>query len=67
MSHSSGIKELETDTFKLHCIQTLTGLKFVVLTDTSAPCQEVLLKKLYEVYSDYALKNPFYILDMPIK
>ena len=43
------------------------GLKFIVLTDPTAPNQEPLLRKLYEVYSDYALKNPFYILDMPIK
>ena len=30
---SSGIKEIETDTFKLHCHQTLTGVKFVVVAD----------------------------------
>ncbi|MEE6519558.1 hypothetical protein FKM82_017203 [Ascaphus truei] len=29
---SSGIEMLETDTFKLHCYQTLTG-KFMMLTD----------------------------------
>lgn len=28
---------------------------------------ETLLKKIYEVYSDYALKNPFYSLEMPIR
>ncbi|KAL0607107.1 Trafficking protein particle complex subunit 4 [Plecturocebus cupreus] len=27
---SSGIKMLETDTFKMHCHQTLIGIKFVV-------------------------------------
>ena len=26
-----------------------------------------LLDKLYELYSDYALKNPFYSLEMPIR
>ena len=30
---SSGIREIETDTFKLHCHQTLTGVKFVVVAD----------------------------------
>ena len=30
---SSGIQELETDTFKLHCSQTLTGVKFLVVCD----------------------------------
>lgn len=28
---------------------------------------DVLLKKIYELYSDYALKNPFYSLEMPIR
>ena len=26
-----------------------------------------LLRKIYELYTDYVLKNPFYSLDMPIK
>jgi trafficking protein particle complex subunit 4 len=28
---------------------------------------ETLLRKLYELYADYALKNPFYSIDMPIR
>lgn len=28
---------------------------------------EVVLKRIYELYSDYALKNPFYSLEMPIR
>lgn len=28
---------------------------------------DILLKKIYELYADYALKNPFYSLDMPIR
>ncbi|KAK7093756.1 trafficking protein particle complex subunit 4-like [Littorina saxatilis] len=64
---SSGIEMLETDTFKLHCDQTMTGIKFVVITDPRQMAVDGLLKKLYEVYSDFALKNPFYSLDMPIR
>ena len=81
---SSGIKELETDTFKLHCNQTLTGVKFIVVTDRSQQgvdqlldkvlyieyldiMDNVLLAQIYELYSDYALKNPFYSLEMPIR
>lgn len=26
-----------------------------------------LLKKIYELYADYVLKNPFYSLEMPIR
>lgn len=28
---------------------------------------DVLLKRIYELYADYALKNPFYSLEMPIR
>ncbi|KAM4651940.1 trafficking protein particle complex subunit 4 [Discoglossus pictus] len=64
---SSGIELLETDTFKLHCYQTLTGIKFMVLADPRQAGIDSLLRKIYELYSDYALKNPFYSLEMPIR
>ncbi|XP_009467359.1 PREDICTED: trafficking protein particle complex subunit 4 [Nipponia nippon] len=64
---SSGIEMLETDTFKLHCFQTLTGIKFVVLADPRQAGIDALLRKIYEIYSDFALKNPFYSLEMPIR
>ena len=64
---SSGIQELETDTFKLHCSQTITGVKFLVVCQPKLTGVEQLLEKLYELYSDYALKNPFYSLEMPIR
>ncbi|KAI0213351.1 Trafficking protein particle complex subunit 4 [Lamellibrachia satsuma] len=66
-SRSSGIQMIETDTFKLHCSQTLTGIKFMVIADPKHGGQEALLKRLYEIYADYALKNPFYSIDMPIR
>ena len=43
------------------------GIKFIVFTDPSRTSEELLLKKLYEIYADFALKNPFYSLDMPIR
>uniref|UniRef100_A0A4W3IAE1 Trafficking protein particle complex subunit n=1 Tax=Callorhinchus milii TaxID=7868 RepID=A0A4W3IAE1_CALMI len=64
---SSGIEVLETDTFKLHCFQTLTGIKFIVLADPRQAGIDSLLRKIYEIYSDFALKNPFYSLEMPIR
>lgn len=64
---SSGIEVLEADTFKLHCFQTLTGVKFMVISEPSQSGMDVLLKKIYELYSDYVLKNPFYSLEMPIR
>ncbi|XP_071478692.1 trafficking protein particle complex subunit 4-like [Diadema setosum] len=64
---SSGIQLLETDTFKLYCYQTLSGIKLIVLADPRQGGVEGLLKKIYELYSDYALKNPFYSIDMPVR
>ncbi|XP_022912792.1 trafficking protein particle complex subunit 4 [Onthophagus taurus] len=64
---SSGIEVLEADTFKLHCFQTLTGVKMMVLADRIQAGIDILLRRIYELYSDYALKNPFYSLEMPIR
>ncbi|KAI5710568.1 trafficking protein particle complex subunit 4 [Diaphorina citri] len=64
---SSGIEVLEADTFKLHCYQTLTGVKFMIVGDTNQSGLDLILKKIYELYADYALKNPFYSLEMPIR
>ncbi|VDI08962.1 trafficking protein particle complex subunit 4-like [Mytilus galloprovincialis] len=64
---SSGIELLETDVFKLHCHQTMTGIKFIVIADPRQTGVDVFIKRLYEIYADFALKNPFYSLDMPIR
>lgn len=64
---SSGIEVLEADTFRLNCFQTLTGVKIMVFSDPPQTGVEILLKKIYELYSDFALKNPFYSLEMPIR
>ncbi|KAG5887753.1 hypothetical protein JTB14_016105 [Gonioctena quinquepunctata] len=64
---SSGIEVLEADTFRLNCFQTLTGVKIMMVSDPSQTGVELLLKRIYEMYADYALKNPFYSLEMPIR
>jgi hypothetical protein len=64
--NSTGIRELETDQFKLYCFQSITGIKFIALTDTKQVNIDTLLRRSYELYSDYALKNPFYSIDQPI-
>ena len=45
----------------------LVGLKFIVLTDPRVNSIDGLLHKIYELYSDFALKNPFYSLEMPVR
>jgi hypothetical protein len=63
---SSGIQLLETDTFRLHCFQASTGTKFFVTADRNRPNLDQLLRTIYELYTDYVLKNPFYEMEQPI-
>lgn len=62
-----GIELLQAETFDLHNFQTPTGVKFFAV----APCKSIgvesFLKRLYNLYTDFVLKNPFYELDMPIR
>ncbi|KAG0044361.1 hypothetical protein BGZ83_010421 [Gryganskiella cystojenkinii] len=64
---SSGIEMLETETFRIHCFQTLTGTKFLLVADPQQSSIDHTMKKIYEVYSDYCVKNPFQNPEMPIR
>ena len=48
-------------------VPCFSGIKFIIISDTKQQKVEELLRKIYELYSDYVLKNPFYSLDMPIR
>ncbi|KAH1362562.1 hypothetical protein KXW65_007767 [Aspergillus fumigatus] len=61
----TGLESLETDKFRLTCFQTLTGTKFLLFTDPLMANIDAVMKKIYELYSDYVMKNPFYQLEMP--
>ena len=64
----TGIEFMETNNFRLNCYQTLTGVKFLLISDLKETSnKDLLLRKIYELYTDFALKNPFYKLDMPIR
>jgi hypothetical protein len=75
--NSSGIEVLETDAFRLQCFQThtgrphhaslTTGTKFLLITEPRQPNVDTVLRRVYELYSDYVMKNPFYQLEMPIR
>ncbi|DAZ95648.1 TPA: hypothetical protein N0F65_002277 [Lagenidium giganteum] len=66
-SGPGGIDMLETDTFRLQCYQTPTGIKFFVTAALGTPEVDTALRSIYELYVDYVLKNPFYELEMPIR
>eukprot|EP01023_Acetabularia_acetabulum_P022315 TRINITY_DN2198_c2_g1_i2.p2 TRINITY_DN2198_c2_g1~~TRINITY_DN2198_c2_g1_i2.p2 ORF type:complete len:148 (-),score=22.27 TRINITY_DN2198_c2_g1_i2:277-720(-) len=58
-----GLEVLEAETFHLHCYQTLTGTKFLLLAHPEAKAITALLQKVYELYADYVMKNPFFSPD----
>lgn len=78
--NKTGLESIETDSFNLYVFQTLTGVKFIIITSpvTASPMSRGELnnqlesinqyfKHIYVLYSDYVMKDPFYSLDMPIK
>ena len=67
VAHSSGIEQIETDQYKLYCFHTITGIKFIAIADSRQANVDTFLRKTYEIYTDYALKNPFYLMDQPIR
>ena len=42
-------------------------MKFIAIADSKQQNVEMFLRKSYEIYADYALKNPFYLMDQPIR
>lgn len=45
----------------------MTGTKFLLFTDPLTPNVDVVMRKVYELYADYVMKNPFYQLEMPVR
>ncbi|KAJ2355452.1 hypothetical protein IWW50_003006 [Coemansia erecta] len=62
-----GIQTIDTKNFRIHCYQTPTGIKFIAATDLLQTELADVLTNVYKLYCDYALKNPFYNLEMPIR
>ncbi|KAI0768436.1 Sybindin-like protein [Irpex lacteus] len=64
---SSGAQTIEGETFKMTILLTATGTKFVLLTSPVEPTADSVLQKVYEIYSDAVMKNPFHTPEMPIR
>ncbi|KAG5638988.1 hypothetical protein H0H81_008209 [Sphagnurus paluster] len=67
MGQSSGAQVIEGETFKLTILLTATGTKFVLLTSLTDASADAILQKVYEVYADAVMKNPFHTPEMPIR
>ncbi|KAI0478687.1 Sybindin-like protein [Xylariaceae sp. FL0804] len=63
----SGLEVMESENFRLQCFTTLTGTKFLLFTDTMQANVDVAMRRVYDLYADYVMKNPFYQLEMPIR
>ncbi|KAF8484341.1 Sybindin-like protein [Gautieria morchelliformis] len=64
---SSGARVIEAETFKLTIFLTATGTKFVLLTSLNDHSADSILQKVYEIYADAVMKNPFQTPEMPIR
>ncbi|GAB5369671.1 hypothetical protein AAMO2058_001425300 [Amorphochlora amoebiformis] len=62
-----GIEKIMTESFRLECLRTLTGIKFFLTADPDADYLKALLNDIYIIYTDYVLKDPFYVVEMPIR
>lgn len=86
-ANKTGLQTIETDEFNLYIFQSLTGVKFIIITTPNPVVStttltekprigeltlqydqvSLIFRKLYIIYSDYVMKDPFYSTDMPIK
>ncbi|KAF2277522.1 Sybindin-like protein, partial [Westerdykella ornata] len=66
-SRPTGLEVLETSHFRMQCFQTQTGTKFLLFSEPTQPNIDTMMRKIYELYSDYVMKNPFYTVEMPIR
>lgn len=64
----TGIDALFADRFTLHCFQTLTGTKLLMVVEPDTPdVEDILRTMIYDLYTDFVLKNPFYEVEMPVR
>ena len=66
--NKSRIQDIETSTFRLSVFQSVTGLRFVLITDAETPAKQnqSSLQLIYRAFTDFVLKDPFYSVDSPI-
>ncbi|KAG6909640.1 hypothetical protein DXG01_016422 [Tephrocybe rancida] len=67
MGSSSGAQVIEGETFKLTIFLTATGTKFVLSTSLTDATADAVLQRVYEIYADAVMKNPFHTPEMPIR
>mmetsp|Transcript_37830 Transcript_37830/g.86225 ORF Transcript_37830/g.86225 Transcript_37830/m.86225 type:complete len:147 (+) Transcript_37830:3-443(+) len=55
---TEGLHSYSTSTYKMHYLKTLTGLRFVLITDPAVPSLRECLRQMYShIYVEYVTKN----------
>lgn len=67
VSGCGGIESVECDTFDLYCFQAETGTKMFITTTKGSVDASGTLRRAHRAFCDYALKNPFYEMEMPVR
>ena len=64
-----GLTHVAFEAFCVHCLNTVTGLQIMLVTNAnvSSAISSDVLSKIYLVYAEHAMGNPFYVEDMPIR
>lgn len=64
----NSFKSYVTKSYKLHILETYTGLNFILLTEPNLPDQTQKLQHIYaDLFSPLVLRNPFYEPMQPIR
>ncbi|WWC87023.1 uncharacterized protein L201_001906 [Kwoniella dendrophila CBS 6074] len=63
---TGGLESFEAEGWGGKVFLTPTGTKFVVLHSLPQSGLEELMRRIYEIYSDAVMKNPFHTPEMPI-
>jgi hypothetical protein len=58
----TSLTHFTTSNYKIHYLETLNGLRFILTTDPSVQRATDTLFQLYKLYVDYMVKNPLSIV-----
>jgi len=65
-SSDGGFHFYRTNTYKLHYFESASMVKFILITDENTGDMKEFLKKVYEYYTNFVIKNPLFELNSTI-
>ena len=67
LTHTGMTVQLPIVPRRVHTRCHILGTKFVLLTSLVESTADVMLQKVYEIYAEAVMKNPFHTPEMPIR